>query len=73
MDKRTKTASELEEIVKQRIGAGDFKVTVHRDPEAGWHATIYGPAAGGSSPMPGLGRHNRRATLSALCVGMNRS
>jgi hypothetical protein len=42
MDKRTKTASELEGIVKQRIGAGDFKVTVHRDPEAGWHATIYG-------------------------------
>jgi len=42
MDKQTKTASELEEIVKQRIGAGDFKVTVHRDLETGWHATIYG-------------------------------
>ena len=42
MDKRTKTTAELEEIVKQRIGAGDFKVTVHRNPETGWHATIYG-------------------------------
>ena len=42
MDKQKKTASELEEIVKQRIGAGDFKVTIHSDPEAGWHATIYG-------------------------------
>jgi hypothetical protein len=29
-------------IVKQRIGAGDFRVTIHRNPEAGWHATIYG-------------------------------
>ena len=42
MDKQTKTATELEDIVKTRIGAGDFRVTVHRDPEAGWHATIYG-------------------------------
>ena len=25
-----------------RVGAGDFKVTVHRNPEVGWHATIYG-------------------------------
>jgi hypothetical protein len=42
VDKRKKTAAELEEIVKQRIGAGDFRVTIHRNPEAGWHATIYG-------------------------------
>ena len=42
VDKQTKTAAELEEIVKQRIGAGDFKVTVHSNPETGWHATIYG-------------------------------
>jgi hypothetical protein len=42
MDKQTKTAPELEEIVTQRIGAGDFRVTVHRNPETGWHATIYG-------------------------------
>jgi hypothetical protein len=40
--KQNKTATELEEIVKQRIGAGDFKVTIHRNPEMGWHATIYG-------------------------------
>jgi hypothetical protein len=42
MDKQKKTPAELEEIVKQRIGAGDFKVTIHRDPDAGWHATIFG-------------------------------
>jgi hypothetical protein len=42
VDKRKKTAIELEEIVKQRIGAGDFKVTVHCNSETGWHATIYG-------------------------------
>ncbi len=45
MDKQTKTATELEDIVKTRIGAGDFRVTVHRDDEAGWHATIYGNQA----------------------------
>jgi hypothetical protein len=42
VDKQRKTPAELEEIVKQRIGAGDFKVTTHRNPETGWHATIYG-------------------------------
>ena len=42
MDKQQKTTAELEDIVKQRIGAGDFKVAVHRNPEVGWHATIYG-------------------------------
>lgn len=42
MEKQKKTATELEEIVKVRIGAGDFRVTIHRNPEAGWHATIYG-------------------------------
>jgi hypothetical protein len=42
MDKQKKTATELEEILKQRIGAGDFKVTVHRDRELGWRAKIYG-------------------------------
>lgn len=42
MDKQTKTATELEDIVKTRIGAGDFRVTVHRNREAGWHVTIYG-------------------------------
>jgi hypothetical protein len=41
VDKQKNTATELEEIVKQRIGAGDFKVTVHHDPELGWHARIY--------------------------------
>ena len=42
MNKQKRTATELEDIVKQRIGAGDFKVTVHHDPQAGWRATIYG-------------------------------
>jgi hypothetical protein len=42
MDKQKKTATELEEIVTQRIGAGDFKVTVHRNPETGWHAALFG-------------------------------
>jgi hypothetical protein len=42
VDRQKKTVAELEEIVKQRIGAGDFRVTIHRNPDAGWHATIYG-------------------------------
>jgi hypothetical protein len=42
VDKQSKTATELEDIVRQRIGAGDFQVTVRRNPEMGWHATIYG-------------------------------
>ena len=42
MDKQQKTAAELEEIMRLRIGAGDYKVTVHANPETGWHATIYG-------------------------------
>jgi len=42
MDKQKKTASDLEEIVKVRIGAGDFRVIVQRNPDAGWQATIYG-------------------------------
>jgi hypothetical protein len=45
MDKQRKTAAELEEIVKVRIGAGDFTVTVHRDPTCGLHATVYGRQA----------------------------
>ncbi len=45
MDKQKKTVTELEEMVQQRIGAGDFRVTVHSNPETGWHATIYGRRA----------------------------
>jgi hypothetical protein len=40
MNKQKKTAAELEEIVRQRIGAGDFHVNIHRNSETGWHATI---------------------------------
>jgi hypothetical protein len=36
VDRQKKTVAELKEIVKQRIGA------IHRNPDAGWHATIYG-------------------------------
>jgi hypothetical protein len=50
VDKQKKTAAELEEIVKQQISAGDFKVTIHRNPETGWHATIYGRQP--ASPVP---------------------
>ena len=42
MDKQQKTAAELEEILKVRIGAGDFTVTVHRDLNCGWRAVVYG-------------------------------
>ena len=42
MDKQKKTAAELEEMMKVRMGAGDFRLMVHRNPETGWHATIYG-------------------------------
>ena len=42
VDKQKKSVLELEDIMKHRIGAGDFRVTVHRNPDVGWHATIYG-------------------------------
>jgi hypothetical protein len=42
VDKQKKTAAELEDIVKTRIGAGDFRVTIHRNPEIAWQATIHG-------------------------------
>jgi hypothetical protein len=42
VDKQKKTAAELEQIVKQRIGAGDFQVTLQRNPDTDWHATIHG-------------------------------
>ena len=45
MDKQKKTAAELEELIKVRMGAGDFRVTVHPSQEFGWHATIYGRQA----------------------------
>lgn len=42
MDKQKKTTAELEDLIKVRMGAGDFRVTVHASNELGWHATIYG-------------------------------
>jgi hypothetical protein len=40
MDKQSKTAADLEQIVKVRMGAGDFDVIVQRGPDAGWHAIV---------------------------------
>jgi hypothetical protein len=42
MNKLPRTSSELEEEVRQAIGAGDYKVTVHQSPALGWHAMIHG-------------------------------
>jgi hypothetical protein len=42
MDKQKKTVIELEEIIRLRIGAGDFLVTIHPNTEMGWGATIHG-------------------------------
>jgi hypothetical protein len=42
MDKLTRTSSELEEEVRLRIGAGDYRVTIHQSPVLGWHAMIHG-------------------------------
>lgn len=42
---KKQTATELEEMLKQRIGPGDYRVTVHRSSAVGWHATIYGNQA----------------------------
>jgi hypothetical protein len=42
MGKIFRTSSELEEEVRQRIGAGDYKVTIHQSPALGWHAMIHG-------------------------------
>jgi hypothetical protein len=66
MDKQKKTAAELEDIVKQRIGAGDFKVAVHHNPEVGWHATILRAPGGGGSPLPSHGRHDHGRAEPAL-------
>jgi hypothetical protein len=45
VDKQRKTVAELEDIMKQRIGAGDFRVTICRNPDTNWHATIGGGTA----------------------------
>ena len=42
MDKLPRTSSELEEEVRQRIGLGDYRVTIHQSPALGWHAMIHG-------------------------------
>ncbi len=42
MEKQKKTAAELEELIRVRIVAGDFRITIHPSAEFGWHAKIYG-------------------------------
>jgi hypothetical protein len=32
----------LVSVVESKAEIGDFLVTIHRNPETGWHATIYG-------------------------------
>jgi hypothetical protein len=40
MDKRLRTASELAEELRIRLGAGDYRLTVHRSPVLGWHVMV---------------------------------
>lgn len=42
MNKLPRTAAELEEEVRLRLGAGDYGVTIHSSPALGWHAIIHG-------------------------------
>lgn len=42
MNKLPRTAAELEEEIRLRLGAGDYKVTIHQSPALGWHAMIHG-------------------------------
>ena len=41
MNKLPRTATELEEEVRLRLGAGDYGVTIHSSPALGWHAMIH--------------------------------
>ena len=41
MDKLLRTAAELEEELRVRLGPGDYKVTIHQSPALGWHAMIH--------------------------------
>ena len=42
MDKRPQTASELESKVQCLVGAGDYRLTIHKSPVNGWHAMVHG-------------------------------
>lgn len=42
MNKQPRTAGELEEEVRLRLGPGDYKITIHQSPALGWHAMIHG-------------------------------
>jgi hypothetical protein len=42
MEKRLRTAFELEEEMRVRLGPGDYRLTVHRSPVLGWHAMVDG-------------------------------
>jgi hypothetical protein len=40
MAKDSKTAAELEDMIKQRLNIGGIHVKVHKDPAYGWHPTV---------------------------------
>ena len=40
MSREKRTAAELEDMIKQRLGMGGIHLKVHRDPAYGWHPTI---------------------------------
>ena len=42
MDKRMRTASELEAEVRGRLGPGDYLLTIQTSPVIGWHAIVHG-------------------------------
>jgi hypothetical protein len=42
MDKLPRPSSDLKEEVRQRIGPGDYRVTIHQSPALGWHAMVHG-------------------------------
>ena len=46
MDKLLRTAAELEEELRVRLGPGDYKVTIHQSPALGWSAMIHGNRQG---------------------------
>ena len=66
VDKQKKTATELEEIVKQRIGAGDFKVTIHSGSGNRLARHDLRTSTRGSPPLPSNGGYDRGRVEPAL-------
>ena len=51
--KLLRTAGELEEEVRVRLGAGDYKVTIHQSPALGWNALVHGNRQGDVDRLQG--------------------